>query len=361
MSSLLAASSSGSGAGTCNIQGYVGNSLEYQKRKFCCDTSKKKEAFSDCQWYTGTTDLILGDIGLGISGRGSCQSACPADRVRVAMDGGETEAECNTGKRARCCLPSFFDTIEVENPKLENYRDSLKSFIADPKCDNPGPTLDSRSPDLFNPASLSWSVDLLQPRAENSRIKDAEGVLLVLITKTGTAALREAIEKIWNDIVGEKFQHLKFPGLREFVTKLPEYDVAGPIQLSHSIICSPNSWNARSGGGGGTQVVNCTESFCTRQGCDIDQSSAVKRFATKGHVGSRAWLLGGTTTHTRFFDKRQREDYVARLVAPDGETYAVTLTLPPVRTLSKDSEHCWKQIADLPSTMPSVKETRKIQ
>lgn len=266
---LLASSSSGSGGGSCNMWklGPPGSHVfEVQARKFCCDTGDQKATFSDCEWYN--------NIGFGPKGasEGWCRSGCPNDRVRVAIDSWSQDCfgKGSGGGKARCCIPSYSDRVEVENPKLDGYRSTMKSYTDDPTCANPGPILGRRNLDFKQDNGsaipvfdLDTSLELTK-RADKIDVTRTESLLLILITKVGTSAMLEETERIWNDYMRDKFSHLTFPSFRSYVTNLPEYGSEGPIQISHAVVCNPHYWNTRASG---SKTLNCVDGICTTESC----------------------------------------------------------------------------------------------
>lgn len=200
-----------------------------EKRRLCYDTSDKKETFSDCEWHT--------DIGLlpSNSPKGTCRSGCPNYRVRVAMD--LYYEGCNqsgNGGASMCCIPSFSDTIEVENPILNSYRQALLSYLTNPTC-------------VVSDKDRKHSL-ILQDDTENAYIiSTVQGLLLALLAQSRSQSMMDSMEDIWNAKMEDDFKYLKFPELREHVKDLDEYQREGPIVISENIVCNPNYWNARLG------------------------------------------------------------------------------------------------------------------
>lgn len=313
---LLAASSTGSGAAHCNLRGISSDFQDFwvQQRKYCCDTSDEDQSFSDCEWYDGI------GYGLGTS-EYRCRSGCPNDRVRIAMDGSSELCEAG-GSRSRCCVPKYSDTIEVENPKLDSYRDAVTAYMMDPTCAKPGPILER---ELLDGGALAR-------RADNKRVKETEALLLALITKAGTSSMLEAMAKIWNDHVGDKFPNLKFDNFRSWATDLPEYGTEGPMQMSHSIVCSPNYWNARvgAGGSGSESLVDCSEGICETEDCGGDESLAGRSLAAHLSAREKAWSEAPADLDSALAKRASSRTYTANLVAPDGTRRSITITLPAV-------------------------------
>lgn len=132
----------------------------------------------------------------------------------------------------------------------------------------------------------------------------------------------EALEKVWNDAMGEKFPNLKLPALRSFIAKLPEYGSEGPIQMSHRVACKPNLWNARAKGSL-TGVVDCTGSFCAKDGCEdlsdgdsVEQAKVRRGDDVSGLLAERGWdgsVVGVREVTHHDPRKRASRTYVARL------------------------------------------------
>lgn len=235
----LGMSSSGTGGGACNIDSRTWlnpglpmrdpEAYYLEKRRLCYDTSDKKETFSDCEWHT--------DIGLlpSNSPKGTCRSGCPNYRVRVAMD--LYYEGCNqsgNGGASMCCIPSFSDTIEVENPIFNSYRQALLSYLTNPTC-------------VVSDKDRKHSL-ILQDDTENAYIiSTVQGLLLALLAQSRSQSMMDSMEDIWNAKMEDDFKYLKFPELREHVKDLDEYQREGPIVISENIVCNPNYWNARLG------------------------------------------------------------------------------------------------------------------
>ncbi|RYO73793.1 hypothetical protein DL762_009959 [Monosporascus cannonballus] len=231
--------------------------------RFCCDTSNKKMAFYDCEWYS--------NIGWGPAsgGDGFCRRNWPNDRVRLAINiGGE---ECSGGGKARCSLPNYSDAIVVENERLGVWRGELTRWLEDPTCADPGAVLDKRAHSI---------TPGLAKRRTNPGEAKTEGLLLALITKVGSTAMLDAMEEIWNDGIGDKFPNLKMGHFRNYMKDLPNYNTEGPIEVCHDVMCNPHYWNPR--GGSDTKTTNCEEGICTSiDSCDLDETDLAKRLAAR--------------------------------------------------------------------------------
>lgn len=339
---LLASSPSGSGGASCNMLSfnpYDDDSWEVQSRKYCCDTSDTKASWGDCQWYNS--------LGLMPSGAPDkyCASGCPNDRVRVAMDG--LSKECYIGgaggAQSRCCLPNYSDTIEVENPKLDEYRSTLAAYLEAPECPNPGPIFDTRrrrfrrtldgwhSLDNYGNSSGAepgeWeelNAAVIVPRSDQPTINSAEAMLLVLLTSGTTSSMLEAMTTVWNDEVADQFSGLRMPALRSYVTDLTEWLTEGPIQIAHAIICNPNFWSAYAGG---SETVTCASNICSIENCDDNEIRSLVHESPYDTENESTEPL--ELPPAAVLGKRAARDYYPILT--DGTTTrTITITLPDV-------------------------------
>lgn len=132
----LASSREGSGGAICNNHKDSGS---FYDRPYCCGAQEKNSKWEDCQLYT--------DIGVGpAKGNGFCRSGCPADRIRVAMDG--WAYGCKQGAMSSCCA-STVQTITTElTLEDQRFEAALELFLGDREgyCSNPGPF--GKSPQL---------------------------------------------------------------------------------------------------------------------------------------------------------------------------------------------------------------------
>ncbi|CAN9282975.1 unnamed protein product [Alternaria alternata] len=220
----------------------------FESRKYCYDTSDKKETFSDCRWYN--------NIGFSPSGapKKFCRSGCPSDRVRVGMDPNSEDCynEGGGGAKSQCCIASFSEQVEVENPLIEDYRDAMEEYVKDPTCKNP---------DTFVPRGLHS----ISKRDEKYTTKRAQALLLALIVQSGSNALRDIMGEIWNKAMS-KYKNLQFPELRNYLTDLDAYGTEGPIRLASSIICSPAYWNNIASKAEEEKLV-CIDAICNEDDC----------------------------------------------------------------------------------------------
>jgi chitinase len=261
----------------------------------------------DCEWFE--------DYGLGPAAapENFCRSGCPNDRVRVAMD--QYAQGCYVGGggggRSRCCVPSYSDTVKVENPKLDEYRDDMRAYLDDPTCENPGSVLDSRRMALRSIDIMSDQQNqngTLVARGKSDAWNPANGFLLLLVTKSAASGMLDAMEEIWDDAMQKPFPNLKITNLRKFLTGLASYATDGPIQAVHDVICSPHYWNNLAG----PRTLTCGRSICEEESCDdLDRRSLPE----KRIVGQRA-------------------PYYSTLTG-NGGTVTISTTLPAVSTDSR--------------------------
>ncbi|RSM09999.1 hypothetical protein CDV31_007405 [Fusarium ambrosium] len=291
---LLAESFSGTGGGQCDwLVNKLGEEYGLSFRKYCCDTSKEKIRFGSCKAYD-TLGPQPENAPLGF-----CRSGCPEDRVRVALD--SHPLHCTEGSMAVCCTPNYNDTIEVENPKLQEFRDAVKEYTKRPVCTNPGPLLSKRG-DLFDDfldfedADLSVNTSLAVvenfAREVDNGGKKTEELLFLIIAKSGTDAMISMMIDIWNDTMGKLFPNLHTSVFLEYLKKLGLFKEEGPKEMSHSVVCHPSVWNARieaeKNGGKNTALVDCSEEYCPYEGeCndrDADPPVLTRKRSLDSHV-----------------------------------------------------------------------------
>lgn len=320
---LLASSNSGSGGAVCNAyyKGHVLPKDPPEERKFCYDSSNKKERFSDCLWYGGVGTMPSG------APKNWCLSGCPNNRVRVAMAYHKDCAQLSS--KALCCVPNMVDVIQVENPKLDEYRDALEEYLKNPRCAVPEPFTKRSSPSLIK-RKEKWPYDITGQ------------MLLVLLSNGGGGAMLDTMEEIWNKAMGDKFSHLHFPSFRKYAQSLYVYTSHGPIALAEKIKCNLNHWNARASNGSKKTIV-CRDVPCTGELCDDDalerRGETVSPSETFDHGHRHRHLHRHhhpgkqETKHLPrdlvVLEKRLRS-YTARLEGADGTRETITITLPAV-------------------------------
>ena len=52
--------------------------------------------------------------------------------------------------------------------------------------------------------------------------------------------MMDSLEEIWNSAVQDDFEHLQFPGFRDYAERQREFDLEGPIAMLERIVYSPN-------------------------------------------------------------------------------------------------------------------------
>jgi chitinase len=330
---LLGSASAGSGQAHCNAyyKGHVLPKDPPNERKFCCDGSNEKERFSDC--------IMFGGVGLMPSGapKNWCLSGCPNNRVRIGMG---SDKECaNFSYRALCCVPNISDTIQIENPKLETYRDALGEFMKAPRCEIPGP-FEKRHSLALAKRELRYPYDV------------TNHILLALLAKTVGNSMNDKMEEAWNAAMGTRFNNLHFPSLRKYVTGLYTYETQGPIALSHQIVCNLNMWNLRAAGNDTERTLFCYDTSCSDGSCDWTPDSSEgdaqsardgslseslefreRRLAKRHHHHHRhvhGHESNGTSPTPSVLIKRSNRDFTAQLRNPDGTTGSITVTLAEV-------------------------------
>ncbi|RSL96918.1 hypothetical protein CEP52_011197 [Fusarium oligoseptatum] len=343
---LLAESFSGTGGGQCDwLVNKLGEEYGLSFRKYCCDTSKEKVRFGSCKAYD-TLGPEPANAPLGF-----CRSGCPEDRVRVALD--SHPLHCTDGAMAVCCTPGYNDTIEVENPKLQEFRDAVKEYTKRPVCTNPGPLLSKRG-DLFDDflgseeadASVNTSLAVVEnfAREVDNGGKKTEELLFLIIAKSGTDAMISTMIEIWNGTMGKLFPNLHTSVLLKYLEKLGVYKKKGPKAMSHSIICHPSMWNARIGaekgdGGGKTALIDCSEHYCPYESECIDPDADLPEVSKRSHFDSHLVQLPYRShrhhhheihrRHQDLFKRAGASNIAKTLTAPEGEgTAAVSYRRP---------------------------------
>ncbi|KAI4621511.1 hypothetical protein J4E80_003881 [Alternaria sp. BMP 0032] len=321
---MIGGASRGSGGAVCNA--YYKFQLEAvdppEERKYCYDSSDKKERFSDCEFYTNHGFIPSG------APDGWCLSGCPNNRVRVGLSYGGDCAEWSY--KALCCVPNISETIQIENPKLEEYRDALEEYIKDPRCSVPQ-TFGKRD-----------SLSLIK-RDLDSPYDVTHQLLLGLIAKTASSSMYDLMSEAWNKAMGTTYSSLKFPKLREFVTELDIYKSRGPIEVAYEIMCSLNYWNSRAAGGSKTLV-------CYDPSYDKDAASPARLARSipsrhHHHHYVHRHALSHSSDHTLAKRVGRARDYRVEINGGVNPNHRITITMPE-----------YLQINDLPPTEPIMDE-----
>ena len=306
---MIGGASRGSGGAVCNA--YYKFQLEAvdppEERKYCYDSSDKKERFSDCEFYTNHGFIPSG------APDGWCLSGCPNNRVRVGLSYGGDCAEWSY--KALCCVPNISETIQIENPKLEEYRDALEEYIKDPRCSVPQ-TFGKRD-----------SLSLIK-RDLDSPYDVTHQLLLGLIAKTASSSMYDLMSEAWNKAMGTTYSSLKFPKLREFVTELDIYKSRGPIEVAYEIMCSLNYWNSRAAGGSKTLV-------CYDPSYDKDAASPARLARSipsrhHHHHYVHRHALSHSSDHTLAKRVGRARDYRVEINGGVNPNHRITITMPEV-------------------------------
>lgn len=297
-----------------------------QERRFCCDTKNDEETFDDCEWFDSLGPIPGGAVT-------SCQSGCPSNRVRVAMDQLSRDCYGKVGAKARCCVPRHSETIEVVDDELEKYRIALMDYMKDPTCPSGGFGLNARA--LGSAGNASQVGSVLEARADKSSVEYIYALLLALVTTTQRNNLYSAMEDLWNSEIGDEFDHLRMPALGRVLKKLPAYKTSGPKKICGDIICSPNYWDRRAEGGAG--FVDCSKALCGLGGCD-DNALGSRGVATASLGGTVSWQnmhTGRSALEKRVAAPRK---YELTLESSDGsESVFIIISLPGVRAIAHAS------------------------
>jgi hypothetical protein len=99
----------------------------------CCDTHISNNAVESCEW--------IDNVGQNLPGarkQNACKTGCPPHLLRMTTD--DMGGRCNRdgGARANCCKVNVSDLRFVEDSTMGELDDSLKAFLKDPTCPNPG-------------------------------------------------------------------------------------------------------------------------------------------------------------------------------------------------------------------------------
>jgi chitinase len=287
-----------------------------QKRKLCCDTRDAKKTFKNCKWH----QEILENDELYKFGISTCKPTCPLDLVLVAQDWGDenfrdpNNPKCGAGMRAHCCEAAYSFDKTVENPVLDEYRSSALRWLEDATCPNPGNGIEF-------PIARRAAADtpIYYHRIET--------LLLALLVRTETPVMLDALARVWDSTVGERYPFLRIDRLRPYAESLPSWMATGPIDVSHKFLCLPDYWNERSAyfwRAGGTDAIVCGNARCPSDGtpddhyiclADLDDDDSFFRVQDRG------------------LERRGKaRKFVANFVDTNtGQSYAVTVTLSSVR------------------------------
>jgi chitinase len=302
---LLGSANAGSGQAICNAyyKGHVLPKDPPNERKFCYDGSNTKERFSDCIWYGG--------VGLMPSGapKNWCLSGCPSNRVRIGM--GYDKNCANLSYRALCCVPHLTETIQKENPLVEEYRDAMEAYVKDPKCENPG--------------FAGRDLHALSRREEKPQIRTVAGLLLNLIVFMGAQdTLNDIRQEIWNRAMAS-YTYLQFPALRDYIKSTEAYRTQGPIEVSSAIVCNPNYWN-KLAANETEEELDCIDGIiCEGDHCNLSNLNPRAESLIHPYKHSHHNHLHRANHGTTKLDKRVGRARPYKVELPGGGTVTITL------------------------------------
>jgi hypothetical protein len=232
-------------------------------------------------------------------------------------------------RTAVCCSPDISETIEIENPKLESYRDALEEYIKNPRCKVPL-TFEKRGPHSLAKRELKYPMDVTQH------------ILLALLAGTMGGTMNEMVEDSWNDAMGTRFSNLHFPAFRDYVSGVHTFAVRGPIELASGIVCNLSYWNKMASNDKKEKTLVCYDpKRCVGDECfpdDADDDSIVARQVGSGssfgafhHHRHAHRHMSGQDSQKRSgkIEKRSR-DYTASFMGTNGRTFTITVTTLPV-------------------------------
>ncbi|KAK0391840.1 hypothetical protein NLU13_1339 [Sarocladium strictum] len=178
------------------------------------------------------------------------------------MDGDDEEAvdedkadESIGSADARVMSPRLH---EVENRKLNEYRNELRKYLDNPTCSKPG-SIDAQSLSASGPSNARDLVLKRQSAGSVPGQQKAMEMCIDLLVAAGTASMMKEMGQIWDGLIGDKWPNLKASRMKRSVKELYEYQAQGPIQVCHDITCSPYSWNCRFGS---SQKSDCADGYC---------------------------------------------------------------------------------------------------
>lgn len=245
-------------------------------------------------------------------------------------------------------MPSFLDTIEVENPEIERYRSVLKAWVKNPTCSG---SKDSKAGKVRRAANMttthidghSLATQKEQQLGPDGTAHEMSALLLLFLLQSGSSDTREILTGAWNDNVVERFANMRMPGFADFLRKQHEYKVEGPEDLSDEVICNAEFWDKKAGGS--KSLLQCEVGYCTRNSCPDEPAALVRRssLALKATNESYSELDHAylADPHLHSWDRRKERKYVAELEDANGDTEEITLFLHLVCIM------LWKQLIHL--------------
>lgn len=136
---VLTRSRTGSGAAICKAQwdttGRAPRIAGYESRPLCYGYKHKKGTWKEC--------IGRQSFGGGSSGQSDyfCDSGCPDNAIRLAMDTHTCNCRGHGGANSLCCRPSLFVEHSAENPEIAEFREALGQYLKQPKCPVTGPSV----------------------------------------------------------------------------------------------------------------------------------------------------------------------------------------------------------------------------
>lgn len=302
-----AVSAAGSGGAYCNeiggrdIWGWP-PTLPREHRKLCCREDIADMRWTDCQWFD-RYGLLKNDWPTD-----ACYAGCPDDRVRVAMDEGDS---CTRGSRARCCTSRLVTITKRANAVNQEFDFVLGRFMSSPICSTAINTEDYRQ----------------------------QQTLTDFISKLLYGSPDVTMTDIWDSKVAFKYPNLRFRTLIPWVATNPEATSLGSTRLPKSLMCGMATYNAMVGGGGMTckcDNTNCGIDFNLRKREWHDDISSNLTYLSEDHYDDR-----GELRERGLILKRERETYRALEVvsAATGQVVSVLLSMMAVSWRSCDRCH----------------------
>ena len=121
---FVAQSGTGSGGAICKKSPQA-----WDTRSYCCSAQEENSRWEDCQLYDSE--------GAGpVNSQGFCRSGCPANRVRVSMDG--WPSSCKHGAISNCCVPKSQTVTRELTLEDMRFEFALDKFLSnrDLYCSN---------------------------------------------------------------------------------------------------------------------------------------------------------------------------------------------------------------------------------
>lgn len=256
-------------------------------------------------------------------------SGCPSHLVRVGMSFSNGCADFS--RTAICCSPDISDTIQVENPKLDTYRDALEEYMKNHRCKVPA-TFDKRDSFSLAKRDLKYPMDVTHE------------LLLPLLAGAMGNSMNSLVEESWNNAMGTKFSKLHFPAFEGYVHDLYIYGLRGPIEVACEIICNLGYWNQLASKNVEEKPLICYDhTSCGGEDCyggnaggvssvaqSLQSLSPPRSFRRHRHVHRYV--------STQVYEKRasnlekRARSYDASFTGSNGRIFTITVTMPPVHS-----------------------------